>query len=686
MRHRIYSFLVNRKEGIKQRYHILHNNSSGITKILSWLYLFWLNFAYYILQFKFIGRVPELSMYEEKKLNCAESESCDFLQQNSSLGVDEFVRKLSEYDVISFDVFDTLIFRPFAAPTDVFYLIGDRLGIMDFKNIRIKAEYDARIKRRKLNGDMEIGIADIWAELEAEVGIPAEKGIAIEEEIEKELCYANPLMLKVWKCLVEAGKKIIVVSDMYLPERIIRELIENVGFVGAERIYVSCEYHKSKADGKLFEEALKSLSGEKTITSIIHVGDNLHSDVKMASQNGIAVMYYPNVNKNIQIYRAFDMSYIVGSAYRGIVDNRLYSGIKTYSMEYEYGFIYGGLFVVGYCNFIHRYCRENSVDKILFLSRDGDVLRKAYDFMFPDEKTEYVYWSRKAAAKLGAAYDRHDYFRRFIYHKVNQGYSIREILHSMGLDFLVSELSAKMKPGDELTDRNAGQLRAFVEWAWDRVTEHYVSEHRAAKYYYETLLSGCDKVLAVDIGWAGSGAMTLRHLVAEEWKLSCEVIGMIAGTNTLHNAEPDAAEAFLQSGKLVAYLYSQGFNRDLLKKHNPDKDYNVFWELLLSSPTLKFEGFVCGNTCREQSNDRYVPELDITLCFGGYDANVRGIEQIQEGIMDFVQDYVAHFKHFPCMFNIGGRDAYAPMLVAASHKERYLKEIEKRFALEINVS
>ncbi len=37
------------------------------------------------------------------------------------------------------------------------------------------------------------------------------------------------------------------------------------------------------------------------------------------------------------------------------------------------------------------------------------------------------------------------------------------------------------------------------------------------------------------------------------------------------------------------------------------------------------------------------------------------------------------------MFNISGRDAYAPMLVAASHNERYLKAIEKRFDLKINV-
>lgn len=48
--------------------------------------------------------------------------------------------------------------------------------------------------------------------------------------------------------------------------------------------------------------------------------------------------------------------------------------------------------------------------------------------------------------------------------------------------------------------------------------------------------------------------------------------------------------------------------------------------------------------------------------------------------------YHDRFKGFPYMFNISGRDAYAPMLVAASHNERYLKMVEKRFQLEIMVN
>ena len=78
--------------------------------------------------------------------------------------------------------------------------------------------------------------------------------------------------------------------------------------------------------------------------------------------------------------------------------------------------------------------------------------------------------------------------------------------------------------------------------------------------------------------------------------------------------------------------------------------------------------------------------LDISLVFGKYDKNQKGILEIQKGILDFLDEYQKRFKKYPYMFRISGRDAYAPMIVAASHNERYLRAIEKKFALDINVN
>lgn len=226
-------------------------------------------------------------------------------------------------------------------------------------------------------------------------------------------------------------------------------------------------------------------------------------------------------------------------------------------------------------------------------------------------------------------------------------------------------------------------MRRFIEAKWEFVINKYDEQMRSAEKYYKDVLRKCSKVTAVDIGWAGSGACALSHLVENVWKIPCKLTGIIAGTNTIYNYEPDASEPFLQNEKLVAYLYSQQHNRDLLKKHNPDKEYNVYWELLLSSPTPHFEGFYSG---KKGEKDMYISELDISLKFGKDDENLEGIKDIQNGIVDFSNEYIECFKNFPYMFNISGRDAYAPMLVAASHNERYLKKIGEKFALEVNVN
>lgn len=742
MKHRIYSFLVNKHPGIAERYHRFHDGSTGVKRVLSWFYLLWLNFAYYCLFCRFLGRAEAAKAFEEKKLPVKYSESKDFLRKspgNEWSDIDAVFDSISNYDIVSFDIFDTLILRPFSAPTDVFHLLGEQFGIMDFKNIRMWAEYDARIKHYDRYGNMEVNLSDIWKNLEEDVGLSAGLGIRAESKLEEKLCYANPYMKKLWDKLVATGTTIVITSDMYLPKAVIERILHGNGFTGYAKLYLSNEFQKSKADGKLYKCVLKDYPGKK----IVHIGDNPVSDGELARKEGLDIRLYPGIFHRVFAYRPFDMSAIVGSAYRAIVSAALYNGSQSLSMDYEYGYVYGGLFVLGYCAFIRKYASEHGIDKILFLSRDGDTLKQAYDLLYPDNDSSYVFWSRKAATKLEAFYDKHDFFRRFIYHKLNQDYSIEKILKSMELESLVPDLKdwreiwekrekkectsrevydkhkknfVDLKAEDELTEKNGYLLRRFIEAKWGKVLEIYSGQLQAAKVYYRGETIGCKKVLAVDIGWAGSGAMALRHLFEHEWKLNTEVIGMVAGTNTVYNFEPDASEAFLQSGQLVSYLYSQSFNRDLLLRHDPNRDYNIFWEQLLSSPTPKFEGFYQGrvkaaeetdffdgstkaanetkfiegnitdlNILRKGCEVYYRKDLDISLKFGKYDHNLPGIREIQKGVLDFVKDYHAHFKDFPYMFNISGRDAYAPMLAAAGWKEKYLKAVEKRYKLEINV-
>ena len=458
---------------------------------------------------------------------------------------------------------------------------------------------------------------------------------------------------------------------MYLSKAFLSELLQKNGYGGYEELYVSCEYEKSKAEGSLYEVVKRAYPDTD---SMIHVGDNPVSDVKNAKKHGFEVFYYPNVNRNALLYRAYDMSTVVGGAYRGIVNNKLYNGTEQLSMEYEYGYIYGGLFVLGYCNFIHTYARVHGIDKLLFLSRDGDILRQAYAVLFPEEKTEYVYWSRAAATKLMARYNRYDFFRRYLYHKADGTYTLEQILKSMRLEFLLDRLLQQLPNEIYLTSGNVSQVKRFLEANWQEVTAVYDRESKAAELYYKKVLGDSRNALAVDIGWAGSGAIALDYLVQNVWKLPCSITGAVAGTNSVHNFEVDASEIFLQNGKLAAYLYAQSFNRDLWKKHDPNTDDNIFFELLLASPTPQFLGFELDELSGE-----------VLYLFGKVDANPEGMKEIQNGILDFVRDYQKHFSGYPYLFCVSGRDAYAPILAASGNKKAYLKTLKKKFEFEANV-
>lgn len=673
MRLKLYYFLVNRQSGIRSRYHRLHDNGTLFQRLLSYPYLLWLNFCYYVLGRRFLGQA-QAALYEEKRLpERAESET----RRLEGPGAEELARRLSGYDIVSFDIFDTLLLRPFSEPSDLFHFLGLRLGLMDLKALRVGQEAEVRGRRFGRSGQHEVTLEDIWEGMERETGIAAERGMCLEQELERTFCYANPYMLQVFQRLKEAGKRLIAISDMYLSSAFLKELLAQNGYDGLESVYVSCEHGCGKGDGGLF----RKVSGEMPKGArLAHVGDNAYSDVKMARKNGFYSFYYPNVNRYAAAFRPFDMSPVIGGAYRGIVNNRLYTGLRAYSPEYEYGYVLGGLFAVGYCSFIHAYCRNNQVQRLLFLSRDGDILKQVYDRLFPGENTVYVYWSRMAAVKLMAEYDRHDFFRRFLTHRTGEGISLGQALEDMELGDLAKELESYvdrdvwgeetgicLSPSQKLTGGNLEAVKRFLLGRFEKIKAVYRPQSAAAKKYYEAALSGVSHGAAIDIGWAGSGALSLAYLTERVWKLPCRITGIVAGTNTVHNGEPEASEIFLQSGRLVSYLFSQAFNRDVMKKHDPNKDHNLFWELLLSSPTRQFLGF---------GLDR---GGEVLLRFGGYDDNLEGMKQIQLGILDFAQDYAAHFKEFPFMLDISGRDAAAPMLLASGCGEKYLRFLAKRF-------
>ncbi|MCD8025876.1 MAG: HAD-IA family hydrolase, partial [Clostridiales bacterium] len=444
-------------------------------------------------------------------------------------------KKFLVNDVVSFDIFDTLILRPFDNPKSVFFILGELNKCPGFKRYRELSEKLARREAFENTGSYEVTLRDIYEKMNRFVVLDIEKAMQYEIETEINLCFANPYMKQVFLEAKNLGKTIIAVSDMYLPKEVIEKMLLKCGYEGIDEIIVSNEYGKGKRSGELYEIVKEKYGEEK---SYIHIGDNFVSDNRSAKRCGITAVWYKNVNARGNSHRAFDMTSLVGSAYRGIVNAKLQNGSREYSQFYEFGYTYAGFLVLGYCSYIHEYSKNNGIEKILFLSRDGYILKDVYDKLYPDESTEYVYWSRSAATKLTIKRFRNELLLRYIKYKIPRQMTISQILKAMDLTQMQSFLDESGITEDTvLTNENYEDIvKVFID-NWDVAVKQYERSSLAAKQYYSEALDGCKNAVIVDIGWAASGFSALRYLIEDEWQLGCRVSGLVAGSTYLHDMD-----------------------------------------------------------------------------------------------------------------------------------------------------
>ena len=638
IKEKLYYLLVARNNNINYEYSTYKRlNSEKHSKFpcLSIYKLFRLNLHYRIFRCK-------KHLYYERKtrlpyLDGSESEA--FKRQN----VMHFAKGLLQYDVISFDIFDTLILRPFAKPTDLFLLIGHALEIPDFYQIRINAEKKVRQEKFEKTGNYEITISDIYKVIERGTGISADKGIQTELEYEKRYCFANPYMKRVYDMLVELGKKIIITSDMYIPGEQMKEILTSCGYTNYENLYVSCDYGTSKRSGGLYEIVKSDYEGK----AIVHVGDNYTSDINSANDCGLDTRFYRNCHEIGNKYRSEGMSEIIGSAYAGIINTHLHNGDKTYSPYYEYGFIYGGLYVLGYCHWIHEKCKKEGIEKVLFLARDGAIYQKVFNMLYDDVPNEYVLWSRIANAKYSLEYDRADFLKKLVYYRAlnkTAPMSAKKILSSISLDPLVPLLEKwNIDKNAVITLENYETFESFLIENWKLIINVFSIQKNICINYLSKIIDGAKTIAVVDVGWQGSGPLGLKKIVEHFIDANCDVRCLIAGFRA--NCVTENL-ALVMDETIEPYMFSRIYNKSLYMSHkNTNKGLNnIPFEMFTQNTTPSFTGW------NNENNFEFdLPETD----------SYSYIKEIHKGIFDFCNLYSKSFKEDTLMLKISGYDAYS---------------------------
>ncbi len=195
----------------------------------------------------------------------------------------KYCTKVRDYDIISIDMFDTLVYRTVKDPKDVFDMIWPKNK--EFKEVRIKAEKTARKKKDK----DDITIDDIYDVIATHYGEEKAAELKTREiQIEYEITYGNPEALCFFRYLKQKGKRIIVTSDMYMHRELLERILLKCGYEGLDKVYVSGELGITKRTGELYEYLCK----EWNTSRILHIGDNLISDYYSAYKNGITAFLY----------------------------------------------------------------------------------------------------------------------------------------------------------------------------------------------------------------------------------------------------------------------------------------------------------------------------------------------------------------------------------------------------------
>lgn len=193
---------------------------------------------------------------------------------------------LKHFKTVSFDIFDTLIERSVRKPTDIFQITGEKvLGKtqgQQFCENRMYAETCAR--KKQINH--EVTLEQIYNELvkvyESDIIEMLKK---TEIQIELENCYKKETMFSFYQNCLKTGKRVFLISDMYLPQKVIEQMLKKCEIKHYQKLYISNVYGKNKLSGELFQKVLKD--NKINPSEMIHIGDSVKADFLGARKKGI---------------------------------------------------------------------------------------------------------------------------------------------------------------------------------------------------------------------------------------------------------------------------------------------------------------------------------------------------------------------------------------------------------------
>lgn len=376
------------------------------------------------------GSVPNINEAVSDLLSGIRQESTkkgskrDPLVEKSPFNV---IRDIAERrQIISFDIFDTLLVRPLAEPADLFRIMNDFVEEatgkrhVNFVDVRRAAEKRA-FQIAITEGRQEIHISDIYKEVELSLGVSPDVSMRILQEevrLETRLLYPRKCIVDIYHDFVSIGKDVHLISDMYLSEDTLSSVLRSNGITGYKSLFLSSSHNAKKQSGALFDVYKAALS--KPVENMLHIGDNEIGDLKRPQDAGIKAAHlnrpWETFKKSLhysQVWAKDEARHSLSlRAMLAVIANECYDDENVEKNclfpggRYDLGFSAFGPLLLAYSHWLLKRSLNDGIKTLFFLSRDGLIMKQAYDIVarhVPEApKSVYLYCSRRSAnvAKL----------------------------------------------------------------------------------------------------------------------------------------------------------------------------------------------------------------------------------------------------------------------------------------------
>ncbi|MCT3541026.1 hypothetical protein EFS45_09340 [Lactobacillus crispatus] len=518
-------------------------------------------------------------------------------------------KKIKRANIISFDIFETLIMRTFNRPQEVFRAVNRVCGekVENFQNIRLQAELQAR----KNSNTEEVSLDDIYKYIPFQTEALREKYKKNEIQMEEAVCVPNPEVIDLFKYCRDMGKKVILITDMYLSKNIIEKILMSCGIKGYDSLYVSSEIGLTKSTGDLYKFILSKEKVPKN--KILHIGNNIKSDFLIPKKLGIKAYKYNYSHTLIQTDSVSE-ALLLG-----------YCGKRTNKKDFFYNFGYSflGPAIYGYTKWIYDELNKLDINKVFFFAREGKFIKRAFDCQdFKGIEEKYVYVSRRSLTvpALNSTKRLEDFLAL---RPIRNQVTVREELEKLGLTVKDIKNNNVLNTESTFLNKKFGDMdtanKKSIEEELFMVAKKYSSSETELAIKYLKQEGFKNKFAIVDIGWNGSMQRALVNILNNAG-VKFDMTGFFVAQR----------DEFYKNSK---YIKNKGYLFDYNKVSSEEN-------LLLNSGTPLLEFLFSadhGSTLKykENKDGKIIPVLDRYEYTGVWPL----IKKIQDAAIDFVNDY-----------------------------------------------